>query len=311
MAGGIFISYRREDSASAAGRIFDHLVARFGRDVVFMDVDGIEPGVDFYEELNNRVGACDALIAVIGRDWATVEDAKGRRRLVQESDFVQIEVAAALDRNVRVIPVLVDGADMPAADDLPDRLKALVRRNAFEISHARFSAEMQILSDSLARVIGEEPQPLAGQPPRPAEAARAAAGPSAARTAAIIEAATPFADGETICVKPRIPPNREVNARKAAQAAAEEACLVFVDFTVLKNGRDSMIITDRALRVHHSQATPKIVNIDLDTLRDAEITRTGWWNLMIGPIPVTTAGGPPIDAMIALLLAIQTAVRAA
>ena len=109
---GIFISYRRDDSAGHAGRLFDRLVARFGKDAVFMDVEGIEAGVDFVETIEKAVGGCDVLLAVIGRTWLDSRDSKGKRRLDDEQDFIRLETSAALARNVRVIPVLVEGASV-------------------------------------------------------------------------------------------------------------------------------------------------------------------------------------------------------
>lgn len=159
---GVFISYRREDAASSAGRLFDHLAGRLGRQNVFMDVDAMEPGVDFHEVLDQRVANCDALIAVIGRDWLTVTTADGQRRLERDDDFVRIEIASALSRNVRVIPLLVDGAGVPAPEDLPDDLKPLARRNAVEITHARFVSDVDQLGNALARLIDVQahtPQP--------------------------------------------------------------------------------------------------------------------------------------------------------
>jgi len=152
MAGGIFISYRREDSAGFAGRLRDRLVSRFASDHVFMDVDNIEPGLDFVEILGERVGNCEVLLAVIGRDWATCRDANGNRRLDDPCDFVRIEIEAALGRNVRVIPALVDGAAMPRADVLPDGLRPLTRRQAVEISHTRFDMDAERLLRALAQI---------------------------------------------------------------------------------------------------------------------------------------------------------------
>ena len=105
---GIFISYRREDSCAYAGRLYDHLIEQFGKDRVFMDVDSIEPGVDFVEVLQNTVSSCDVLIAVIGQHWLTAADTEGRR-LDHPEDFVRVEISTALSRNVRVIPALVAG----------------------------------------------------------------------------------------------------------------------------------------------------------------------------------------------------------
>ena len=109
MSGQIFISYRRDDEKYAAGRLYDHLSQHFAKNQVFIDVDNLEPGVDFIDAIEASVGSCDALIAVIGKRWLTSSDQKGKRRLDNPEDFVRLEVATALKRNIRVIPVLVDG----------------------------------------------------------------------------------------------------------------------------------------------------------------------------------------------------------
>ena len=98
------------------------------------------------------MGACDVLIAVIGQRWLISSEAEGSRRLDNSDDFVRLEIATALKRNIRVIPVLVDDASMPRASDLPDDLKSLVRRNAVEVSHTRFSTDSERLIDALERV---------------------------------------------------------------------------------------------------------------------------------------------------------------
>ena len=121
MSGGVFICYRRENSAGFAGRIYDRLVASLGRESVFIDVDGIPAGRDFVEVLSERVGRCDALIALIGHDWLASKDKDNRRRLDDASDFVRIEIEAALDRNVPVIPVLVG---QQCYHDLPARSRS-------------------------------------------------------------------------------------------------------------------------------------------------------------------------------------------
>ncbi len=147
----VFISYRREDAADAAGRLYDSLTDHF-RDQVFMDIDTIEPGVDFIDVVNQAVGSCDVLLALIGRQWTTAVDAKGRRRLEDEDDFVRLEIKAALDRKVRVIPVLLQGASMPGSDELPQALSGLARRNALEISHARWHYDVGRLVEVLDRL---------------------------------------------------------------------------------------------------------------------------------------------------------------
>jgi TIR domain len=165
--GGVFISYRREDSGGYAGRISDRLNSCLGRDNVFFDVDAIPPGRDFVDVLSERVGKCDALIAVIGKHWTSSVDDDNRRRLDDPNDFVRVEIAAALERKVTVIPVLVDGATMPQAVDLPDVLKSLTRRQAIQISLTSFEADAKRLTDALAKIEEEQSgnQPAAATRP--------------------------------------------------------------------------------------------------------------------------------------------------
>ena len=110
MADKIFINYRREDSIGTAGRLRDRLAGTFGQQNLFMDVDNIPAGVDFVADLNNQVATCRVFLAVIGPNWLDAKDETGRRRLGNPDDFVVIEIAAALSRNIPVIPVLLDGA---------------------------------------------------------------------------------------------------------------------------------------------------------------------------------------------------------
>lgn len=149
---GIFISYRRDDSAGHAGRLFDRLAARFGKDSVFMDVEGIEAGVDFVETIEKAVGGCDVLLAVIGRGWLDSRDSEGKRRLDDEQDFIRLETSSALARNVRVIPVLVEGARMPRAEALPEDLKPITRRQAVELRDSRWEDDIQALIGVLERM---------------------------------------------------------------------------------------------------------------------------------------------------------------
>jgi TIR domain/Sel1 repeat len=149
VSGGIFISYRREDSSGSARGIYDRLARGLGRKNVFFDVDSIAPGVDFVELLTERVSVCDALVAVIGADWVSSVDRSNRRRIDNQRDFVRIEIEAALHRGVRVIPVLVDGATMPEAEDLPESLRKLVRLQGVEVSHTRFDTDVRKLTHTL------------------------------------------------------------------------------------------------------------------------------------------------------------------
>jgi len=150
----IFISYRRGDTAGHAGRLFDRLSSDFGSTQVFMDVVGIEPGLDFHRAIESAIAACDVLLVVIGRDWVTCTDATGRRRLEDVNDFVVLETITALERDVRVVPVLVEGATLPSEQELPDKLKPLLRRNAFELRDNRWNADVRALSEALKRTQG-------------------------------------------------------------------------------------------------------------------------------------------------------------
>jgi hypothetical protein len=145
----IFINYRRSDSGGYAGRIYDALNAHADSWHVFMDIDTIDPGEDFAEVIDRSLETCDLVIAVIGRQWLEITDARGRRRLEHPDDFVRLELLAALDRTVRVIPALVQGAEMPSSEDLPDELMKLARRNAFELSDARWHYDIGRLIEVL------------------------------------------------------------------------------------------------------------------------------------------------------------------
>jgi hypothetical protein len=156
----VFISYRRDDCAGHAGRLYDHLVDRFGDDAVFMDVDAIEPGVDFGERIQNAIGSCSVLIALIGDQWLDIKDSGGHRRLDNPADLVRLEIAGALRRtDLPVIPVLVEGATMPPAERLPDDVQPLARRNALELSDGRWRYDADRLIEVLERVAIPGPRP--------------------------------------------------------------------------------------------------------------------------------------------------------
>ena len=153
---GIFISYRRQDSQGFAGRLADTLKAQFARNQIFRDIETIEPGVDFVEAIERALASCVVLLAVIGPRWLSATDKNGRRRLDDPNDYTRIEVAAALQRNVRVIPVLVDGAVMPDPGDLPADLKTLARRQASELSDKRWDFDVQQLVQTIEKIPGIE-----------------------------------------------------------------------------------------------------------------------------------------------------------
>lgn len=162
----IFISYRRDDSAGYAGRLFDHLAARFGGNNIFMDIDTIEPGEDFRKVVTNAVGNCDVTLVLIGKQWLNVASDQGQRRLDDPRDWVRMEVATALSNvQTRVIPVLVRGASMPGDNDLPDNLKELAWRNAIELSDSRFQHDANRLIDVIIRVTGKPENISPGEKP--------------------------------------------------------------------------------------------------------------------------------------------------
>ncbi len=144
-AGRVFISYRRQESSGMAGRLYDRLAARFGANQVFMDVDTIALGVDFAEVISQAVTTCAVLLAVIGPHWLSATDEDGQRRLDDPDDIVRLEIGAALERDVRVIPILVEGAVMPRAGELPESLAGLARRNAFSLRHESFRVDVDRL----------------------------------------------------------------------------------------------------------------------------------------------------------------------
>ena len=156
----VFINYRRSDSGGYAGRIYDALKAHSDSWHVFMDIDTIDPGADFTEVIDESLESCDVVLAVLGRQWLQSTDAKGGRRLDHPDDFVRLELHAALDRNVRVIPVLVQGAEMPSSEELPSDLVRLARRQGFELSDGRWHYDM----DRLVKVL-DDYQRRAEQPP--------------------------------------------------------------------------------------------------------------------------------------------------
>jgi hypothetical protein len=151
----IFFSYRREDDPGFAGRLFDKLEERFGRDRLFMDVDSIPVGRDFAQMLEDQVRQCGIVLAIIGRSWIDIKDSSGHRRLDRSDDFVRIEIESALKLGKRIIPVLVNGADMPRVEALPESLQPLATRNAIQITHKRFKSDLQSLISVIEKMLEE------------------------------------------------------------------------------------------------------------------------------------------------------------
>lgn len=165
----VFICYRREETGAHAGRLYDAMVARFGEENVFMDLD-LEPGVDFVDRITEVVSGCVALIIVMGPRWATVEDGTGRKRLEDPGDFVRLEVENALRRNdVTPIPILVGGARMPQPEDLPEALRPITRRNALEMSEGRWTYDIGRLMNRLEELLPDNAREAVTVPERSPE----------------------------------------------------------------------------------------------------------------------------------------------
>jgi hypothetical protein len=146
-AKGIFVSYRRADASGHAGRLYDRLTLHFQDERVFMDVDSLAPGVDYAEVIESAIRACDIFVLVIGPRW-DLEDAAGRR-LEQANDFMRFEISTAIDREMPIIPVLVDGAAMPSVTRLPRPLRKLARLQALPLSNHRWQADAERLINAI------------------------------------------------------------------------------------------------------------------------------------------------------------------
>ena len=183
----VTLNYRRDDTSGHAGRLYDALAERFGSENVFMDIDAIEPGVDFGEAIDRALASADAFICMIGMDWLQATDAQGRRRLDNPGDFVRLEIEAALKRDIRVIPVLVRGAEMPQSDELPESLTGLARRNAIEIRDNSWHYDVGRLVRTLENIDRERVDaleaPAADRQPSTTEAKKPGAGTPETRAA--------------------------------------------------------------------------------------------------------------------------------
>ena len=154
---GIFLSYRREDAGPYARLLQYQLAERFPDAQVFMDLDSIEAGLDFAGVIREAVESCVVLVALIGRQWATLTDEDGQRRLDDLDDFVRFEIQTALERGVQVIPVLIDGARPLRQQQLPAELHELARLNALELSSTRYQRDANRLLELIQRVVVTPP----------------------------------------------------------------------------------------------------------------------------------------------------------
>jgi hypothetical protein len=155
MAGRIFISYRREGSSGDAGRLRDYLKEVFGSDSVFID-SNIPVGVKFKDHLHDQLKSCRVFLAIIGRNWLNACDEHGHRRLDNADDWVRVEIASALDRDIGVVPVIIDDADVPKSSDLPSDLKSLPEYQAFRVQNIQFERDSAALADKLREALGQD-----------------------------------------------------------------------------------------------------------------------------------------------------------
>ena len=175
----IFISYRREDATVHARALFERLRHEFGPNDVFIDQEGIDYGVDFVDVVNRQLRKSSVMLVLIDPQWATATDKKGRRRIDRENDYVRTEIATALARGIRTVPVLVDGAEMPDPETLPEVIRPLARLNAVNLDFSRFDAEVGSLVAAIRRILAEQPpqaattsSPAVRGPPAPAAVGR-------------------------------------------------------------------------------------------------------------------------------------------
>ena len=146
---GIFISYRRDDSAAEARRLFDRLAARFGAERIFLDAVTLQPGQDFAEAIHEKVAFCDALVVVIGPRWLDSRTTDGRRRLDEPDDWVRLEIASALREDIAVIPALVNGAALPSASQLPAPIAPLTNYQIVELRAGQLDRDLERLEQAL------------------------------------------------------------------------------------------------------------------------------------------------------------------
>ncbi len=155
MKGNVFLSYRRADSAAMAGRLHDRLQELFP-ERVFLDVESINPGEDFLSEINQSLKSCRLLIVLIGQNWLRSID--GKSRLGDRTDYVAREIETAIENEIPLIPVLLDGANLPDDKDLPtEQLKSLLRKNALEIRHSSFDRDFRFLAQKIYNHLGLKP----------------------------------------------------------------------------------------------------------------------------------------------------------
>jgi hypothetical protein len=285
---GIFVSYRRDETAAHAGRLADRLVDHFGESQVFMDVDSIGLGLDFVQVLQDAVGACELMLVMIGPGWVSP-------RLEEPEDYVRIEVETALERSIRVVPILVAGAQLPQAAALPESLQPLTRRQAFELGDATFRADATELLDRLDNVL--TPVPARAPAPRSDEDP-------------LLAAFEPLREVAGVFIAPAIPADRLASAREAAGVPADEEIQVLVNLSIF-GLKDAVLFGRRGMYYRHSNHPGKKYGIGYEglTAEGVEVVTDTFFDkkIRVGTQELTLAG-IKFDAKL-LVNAINTALR--
>jgi hypothetical protein len=235
--GGVFISYRRDDSQGSTGRIADRLHDLLGDEIpLFLDIDSIRPGQDFREVISQTLAQCDVTLVMIGPRWLEVTDDDGNVRITDESDLHRLEVESALASSATTIPVLVEGASMPAPGDLPESIRELAYLHAAEVSVRRFSADASYLGELIRSVVAAGPTPVAAAPP---VATPEPAGPVAAAAPEIsVEPAAPTSEPVASDEILGTGPDRAGPDRRLLVAGALVAVLALIGLVGVLSGGD-------------------------------------------------------------------------
>lgn len=166
MGNNVFINYRRDDTGGMAVAIYQNLITHFPPETLFKDFNTIRPGYDFVESINQALAQCDVLLVLIGKSWLSAKDEDGNVRLFKDDDYVRMEIARCLQKNIPVIPVLLDRVRMPAESELPEDLKPLRRRQSINIDNDGFEQDMERLVKAIREITGI-PERFAAQPVTP------------------------------------------------------------------------------------------------------------------------------------------------
>lgn len=256
----IFISYRRDDSAYPVATLSERLKRRFGDGSVFRDIDNIPLGIDFRAHIGNAVGQCDVLLAVIGNDWLTIPGKNGLPRLQDPRDPVRVEIESALARDILVVPVLVDKAEMPAEADLPESLRKLADRNGAEVRAGRdMDSQVARLVEGLEQAfahlgkgIGLAPSVQAPTSSSPAVPAARRTEPDASAQLAAIRSAMTGYNERNLYIAPAIPEKKLRNVVRGYGNGLDVGdVLVLFDNTVFGAADDGFCLTRRGICWHN------------------------------------------------------------